>query len=89
MISRGIGRESFPEEEGLVSLEVAEEEAGLRLDRLLSLRQEDLTRSAAEKLIAGGSVLLNGKLAFHNGIILLPFQNVKHAFHRWVLLCEI
>ena len=33
MISRGIGRESFPEEEGLVSLEVAEEEADLRLDR--------------------------------------------------------
>ena len=63
MISRGIGRESFPEEEGLVSLEVAEEEADLRLDRFLSLRQEDLTRSAAEKLIAGGSVLLNGKPA--------------------------
>ena len=63
MTCREIGRESFLGEEGLVSLEVAEEEADLRLDRFLSLRQEDLTRSAAEKLIAGGSVLLNGKPA--------------------------
>ncbi len=55
---------NLPSEENTVAyLEAAEGERELRLDRFLSLRQENLTRSAAEKLIEGGRVLLNGKPA--------------------------
>lgn len=37
------------------------DDAGIRLDKLISLKVEDITRSAAEKLIAGGLVRMDGK----------------------------
>lgn len=41
----------------------AEEHSGMRLDKLLSEVWEDMTRSAAEKLISGGMVTVNGRQA--------------------------
>ncbi|NLJ31971.1 MAG: RluA family pseudouridine synthase [Clostridiales bacterium] len=37
------------------------DDAGVRFDKLIGLKFPELTRSAAEKLIAGGMVTLNGK----------------------------
>ena len=37
------------------------EDAGIRLDKLISLKMENMTRSAAEKLIAEGNATLGGK----------------------------
>lgn len=46
-----------------ISIEVKEEENGFRLDRFINFRCQELTRSAAEKLILSGEVYLNGKSA--------------------------
>lgn len=42
-------------------------DAGIRLDKLISLRLPELTRSAAEKLIAEGMVTLNGRALNKSG----------------------
>ena len=42
---------------------VTEEESGLRLDACIGVFSEELSRSAAAKLIDGGSVLVNGQAA--------------------------
>jgi 23S rRNA pseudouridine1911/1915/1917 synthase len=46
-----------------VQFTVSGEEAGIRLDRLLSARYEDLTRSYLQKLIQEGAVTLGGRPA--------------------------
>lgn len=43
------------------------DDAGIRLDKLLSLKLPELTRSAAEKLIAEGMVTLNGEILRKSG----------------------
>ncbi len=64
MISREIQEGTAQDmAEPAVLLQAEEGEKNLRLDQFLSRRQEGLTRSAAEKLIAGGRVFLNGKVA--------------------------
>lgn len=42
-------------------LTVEEPDAGVRLDKFISLKLDELTRSAAEKLISEGGVSVNGK----------------------------
>ncbi len=44
-----------------IKLILAPEDAGVRLDKLISLKVQDITRSAAEKLIAEGLVSSGGK----------------------------
>lgn len=43
-----------------INIAVEPEDADVRLDKLISLKVPDMTRSAAEKLISGGFVLLHG-----------------------------
>lgn len=45
----------------VLQFSVTEEEEGLRLDKFLSLRADELTRSAAEKLIGEGNASREGK----------------------------
>lgn len=42
-------------------LKAEEPDSGVRLDKFISTKTDELTRSAAEKLIAEGGVLVNGK----------------------------
>lgn len=44
-----------------ITITIEPEDAGIRLDKLISLKTENMTRSAAEKLIAEGNATLNGK----------------------------
>ena len=41
-------------------LEVPEEAAGVRIDKFINENLPDLTRSAVQKLITGGNVLVGG-----------------------------
>ncbi|HZL07506.1 MAG TPA: S4 domain-containing protein, partial [Coriobacteriia bacterium] len=45
------------------------DEAGMRLDRLLGDLDAVVSRSAAQRLIAGGHVLVNGQIAAKNHIV--------------------
>lgn len=44
-----------------MTITIEPEDAGIRLDKLISLKMENMTRSAAEKLIAEGNATLGGK----------------------------
>ena len=44
-----------------MTITIEPEDAGIRLDKLISLKTENMTRSAAEKLIAEGNATLGGK----------------------------
>jgi len=46
-----------------LEITVADEDAGLRLDRVVANRCPELSRTRVQELIAGGLVLLNGKTA--------------------------
>jgi 23S rRNA pseudouridine1911/1915/1917 synthase len=45
-----------------IKIIIEPEDAGIRLDKLISVKADELTRSAAEKLIAEGCVSLKGKI---------------------------
>ncbi|MEO1135163.1 MAG: RluA family pseudouridine synthase [Pseudomonadota bacterium] len=49
-----------PDEEGVYSADIGEAEAGMRLDKWLSERIEDLTRTRIKALIEGGALSRNG-----------------------------
>ncbi len=46
----------------MIQIEIHPEDSGIRLDKLVSEKTENITRSAAEKLIERGNATLNGKL---------------------------
>lgn len=48
--------------QNIIKITIEPEDAGTRLDKLISLNAEGITRSAAEKLIAEGCVSMNGKI---------------------------
>lgn len=45
----------------IIQIEIQPEDSGIRLDKLVSEKTENMTRSAAEKLIERGNATLNGK----------------------------
>ncbi|WP_444640690.1 RluA family pseudouridine synthase [Caproiciproducens sp. R1] len=45
----------------MIQIEIHPEDSGIRLDKLVSEKTENITRSAAEKLIERGNATLNGK----------------------------
>lgn len=48
--------------QNMVKIEIQPADSGVRLDKLISLKAENMTRSAAEKLIADGNATINGKV---------------------------
>lgn len=52
--------------ENRYTLIISEENAGLRLDKLLSEQMEGMTRSAIQGIIEGGNVTINGKACSKN-----------------------
>jgi len=45
-----------------IQIIIEPEDAGVRLDKLISLKAEEITRSAAEKLVSGGCASVGGKV---------------------------
>lgn len=48
--------------ENIIKITIEPDDTGIRLDKLISLNAEGITRSAAEKLITEGHVSMNGKI---------------------------
>lgn len=48
--------------QNIIRIEIQPEDSGVRLDKLISLKVDNITRSAAEKLIADGNAAINGKI---------------------------
>ncbi|MBW7573656.1 RluA family pseudouridine synthase [Caproiciproducens faecalis] len=48
--------------QNIIKIEIQPEDSGVRLDKLISLKVDNMTRSAAEKLIADGNAEINGKI---------------------------
>lgn len=48
--------------QNIIKIEIQPEDSGVRLDKLISLKVDNMTRSGAEKLIADGNAAINGKI---------------------------